>query len=65
MAASAAEAAVKPLAEQLELVDRSTRETVAELQLQLDERPWDRAVELGDDVDALRSELAVSRQQVA
>lgn len=64
-AAAAAEAAVKPLIEQLETVDRNARDTVAELQLRLDEHPWGRAVELSDDVDALRSELAVSRQQFA
>lgn len=60
-AVKAAEAAVKPLAEQLELVHRSSCETVAELALRLEERPWAHALELGDDVDALRSELAVSR----
>ena len=58
-AATAAQAAVKPLAEQLELVDQSARESAAQLTLQLEKRPWARALELNDEVDALRSELAV------
>ena len=63
-AAKAAEAALKPLAEQLELVDRNARETVAELALQLEARPWAHALDLSDNVDALRSELAVSLQHI-
>ena len=63
-AAKAAEAALKPLAEQLELVDRNARETVAELALRLEARPWAHALDLSDNVDALRSELAVSLQHI-
>ena len=63
-AAKAAEAAVKPLAEQLELVDRNARETIAELTLRLEARPWAHALDLSDQVDALRSELAVNLQHI-
>ena len=58
--AAAAEAAIAPFTERLNLAEQSSSETAAELTRRLDEQPWAHALELSDEVDALRSELAVS-----
>ena len=63
-AAAAATNAVAPIASQVQLAEDGNRAATDELRRRLDERPWAAALELSEDVDAMRRELASSRRKV-